>query len=156
MQAYLLAHRDPECREVATRFHTMVFLATPHRGSELAQSLNYILRSSISHSPQQYITNIERNSEALAMINDAFRHVAKNLDLWSFYETLETSMGLHSTLIVKKDSAVLGYPGEHVGMLQANHREVCKFRQPSDPNYLILRNSFTTIIDKIIKKGMAR
>jgi hypothetical protein len=86
------------------------------------------------------------------MINDAFRHVIKNLDLWSFYETLETSIGLRSTIIVKRDSAVLGYPGEHVGMIHADHRGVCKFKLPSDPNYLTVRNCFATIIDRITKK----
>ena len=88
------------------------------------------------------------------MINDAFRHVAKHLELWSFYETVETNIGLHKTLIVKRDSAVLGYPGEHVGSLKANHRGVCKFDKPSDPNYVVLRNCFSTIVDGIIKKGM--
>jgi hypothetical protein len=132
----------------------MVFLATPHRGSDLATSLNNLLRSSVSHSPQEYINDIKRNSDTLMMINDAFRHVAKHLELWSFFETVETSIGLHKTFIVKRDSAVLGYPGEHVGGLKADHRGVCKFDKPSNPNYIILRNCFSTIIDGITKKGM--
>jgi hypothetical protein len=88
------------------------------------------------------------------MINDAFRHVAKHLELWSFYETVQTKIGLHHTFIVKRDSAVLGYPKENVGGLEADHRGVCKFEKPSDPNYVILRNCFSTIVDGIIKKGM--
>lgn len=132
----------------------MVFLATPHRGSDLATSLNNLLRSSVSHSPQEYINDIKRNSDALMMINDAFRHVAKHLELWSFFETVETNIGLHKTLIVKRDSAILGYPEEHVGSLKANHRGVCKFDKPSDPNYIVLRNCFATIVDGIIKKGI--
>lgn len=132
----------------------MVFLATPHRGSDLATSLNNLLRSSVGHGPQEYINDIKRNSDALMMINDAFRHVAKYLELWSFFETIETSIGrIYKTLIVKRDSAVLGYPGEHVGSLKANHRGVCKFDKPSDPNYVVLRNCFSTIVDGIIKKG---
>jgi hypothetical protein len=151
-EAYLLAQRDPNCQEVADRFDTIVFLATPHRGSDLAQSLNNLLRSSIAHSPKHYIANLERNSEALQVINDSFRHVANNLELWSFYETLETAIGPRGALIVKRDSAVLGYPGEHVEMINANHRGVCKYQQPSDPNYLKIRNCFATIVDRISKK----
>jgi hypothetical protein len=130
----------------------MVFLATPHRGSDLAQSLNNLLRSSITHNSRAYISNIERNSEALLVLNDSFRHVVENLQLWSFHETIETSMGPRSALIVKRDSAVLGYPGEHVGSIHADHRSVCKFKQPSDPNYITVRNCFAAIIDRITKK----
>jgi hypothetical protein len=132
----------------------MVFLATPHRGSDLATSLSNLLWSSVGHSPQEYINDIKRNSDALMIINDAFRHVARYVELWSFYETVETSIGPHKTLIVKKDSAILGYSGEHVGSLRANHRGVCKFDKPSDPNYVVLRNCLSTIVDEIMKKGM--
>jgi hypothetical protein len=110
----------------------MVFLATPHRGSDFAAVLN---------------------SEMLCSINESFRHFAPDVALYSYYETQDTNLGLQSGLIVKKESATLGYPGEQVALLNANHRGVCKFNLPSDPNYRTLRNAFQTINEGILKKG---
>ena len=55
-----------------------------------------------------YITDLGRNSLSLQIINDEFRNYADKIKLWSFYETLKTNMGMHSSLIVEKDSATLG------------------------------------------------
>ncbi len=72
----------------------MLFLATPHRGTNLAEALNRILSASLStYSPKKYLSDLRRNSSALEEINETFRNIAPNLDIFSFYETLETSMG---------------------------------------------------------------
>lgn len=152
-QAYLLARRDPSCVILAKRFHSMVFLATPHRGSDFAQILNTILRASVSHGAKPYINNLEKNSEMLASINDEFRHYAEDVALYSYYETQFTNLGIQSGLVVKKDSATLGYPGEQVALLNADHRGVCKFKRPSDPNYITIRNCFRSINEGILEKS---
>lgn len=41
-------------------------------------------------------------------INDEFRHVCGDIHLWSFTESVPTSFGLMSSLVVDKESAVLG------------------------------------------------
>lgn len=55
-----------------------------------------------------YVTDLARNSVSLQVINDEFRNFADDLSLWSFYETLKTSIGVGSVIIVDKDSATLG------------------------------------------------
>lgn len=85
------------------------------------------------------------NSDAIQVINDGFRHAYQGVQLWSFFETMPTSLGL----IVEKDSAVLDLPGERVQLLNADHRNVCKFDDPSDSNYCTLRNAFISTIDSI-------
>ena len=72
----------------------MVFLATPHRGTGLAEILNRILSVSIALSPKQYITELNKNSPALEEINEQFRHIAPKIQIVSFYETLETPLGI--------------------------------------------------------------
>jgi hypothetical protein len=148
----MLARRDPTCEALAKKFHAMVFLATPHRGSDFAHILNNVLRASVTYSARSYISNLERNSELLAMMNDEFRHYAQDLTLYSYYETEETSLGVRSTMIVEKASAVLGYPGERVALLNAAHRGVSKFKSPSDPNYIAVVNAFEAINDTILKR----
>lgn len=46
-----------------------------------------------------------------------------------------------------------GLPGEHVQLLNADHRHICKFEDPSDPNYTTLRNAFVAVIDNIDQNG---
>lgn len=41
-------------------------------------------------------------------INDTFRHLYKEVHLWSFYETVKTNMVYMNDLVVPKDSAVMG------------------------------------------------
>ena len=41
-------------------------------------------------------------------INDEFRHVSNDVRLWSFFEGVPTSTGPTNTIIVEKESAVMG------------------------------------------------
>lgn len=73
-----------------------------------------------------------------------------NLDLWSFYET--QNMKLFSSLIVDPESAVLGYPEEKQVPMTADHRSICKFETPTDPNYAVLRNALISTVERITAK----
>ncbi|KAI9760342.1 MAG: hypothetical protein M4579_001746 [Chaenotheca gracillima] len=146
-KTFLLARQDPNYRNLKNRFHSMFFLATPHRGADSAQLLTNMLMLSASHSSKAYVGDLVRNSGANQAINDEFRHAYVGTQLWSFFETFESKLGL----IVDKDSAVLGLPGERVQLLNADHRHVCKFDDPSDNNYCTIRNAFISTIDSIEK-----
>ncbi|KAH0543071.1 hypothetical protein FGG08_002584 [Glutinoglossum americanum] len=150
--AYVLARQDPSCAEFAKRIEAMVFLATPHRGSDLAAVLNNILRASAAHNFRAYVANLDRTSEVLALLNDSFRHYAQDLTLYSFYESQQTNLRVFSELIVPRDSAIMGYPGERFAVLNADHRHVCKFETPSDPNYVAIRDVLQSINDSIVRR----
>ncbi|KAI9848521.1 MAG: hypothetical protein M1837_007190 [Sclerophora amabilis] len=147
----LLAKQDPNYHQIAARIHSMFFLATPHRGADSARYLSNVIKISVSHGRKPYIDNLIPNSEAIQIINDEFRHVYHGTQLWSFFETDKTSLGL----IVKKDSAVLGLPGERVSLLNADHCNVCKFENPSDSNYCTVRNAFVFAIGSITKTWLS-
>jgi hypothetical protein len=148
-----MARQDPECHPLAARIVAMVFLATPHRGSDYATFLNRILRLSALHGTRQYISNLERCSSSLVKINDTFRNYCNDLMLYSYFETKELRIGVGSSaLIVQKDSAIAGLPGERVSMLDADHRSICKFGSSDDPNYLILTDAFATINRELAQK----
>lgn len=93
-QAYLLGLIDDDYKDIVTQIRSVLFLSTPHRGTDLAEMLNRILSVSLSiYSPKTYISELNRNSPALEDINETFRNIAPNLDVYSFYETLETAVG---------------------------------------------------------------
>ena len=72
----------------------MLFLATPHRGSDLVGTLNKIFTVSIvSHNPKSHISEFQGGPRAVEVLNEQFRHIAPKLEIFSFYETLQTSIG---------------------------------------------------------------
>jgi hypothetical protein len=146
---YILARQDPAYQSLAKRLQAIFFLATPHRGSGMAQTLNNILRISVTHSARPYVADIERNSGMTQSINEEFRHYSDGLEIWSLYETLKTNLGVTSALIVDKDSATLGYREEKSIPINASHREICKFDRPTDPNYLTIRNALVSCIGRL-------
>ncbi|KAL2266148.1 hypothetical protein VTJ83DRAFT_5500 [Remersonia thermophila] len=151
-KAYLLAREDPTFQSIADRFHTIYFLATPHRGSDKAQLLK-ILTSLLGPS-HSYIADLEPGSSLVKTINDSFRHHAHRLRLVSFYETEKMSAaGLFNTLIVDPNSATLGYNNEQPIPMAADHRSICKFDSKHDNNYRLLRNCFIMTIQDIEKSA---
>ena len=150
-KAYLLAQQDPAIRQLGDRIHSLYFLATPHRGSELAGTLKSILK--FTYGEKTFVNEIERNSTSVEAVNDAFRHYAGNLRLYSFYETEPLAKFGARALIVEKDSAILGLPNEQAVPLSADHRTICKFSSRTDVNYQLLRNALNATIDSITSKG---
>ena len=72
----------------------MVFLGTPHHGSNLAKVLNRILAASfIGPSPKQYVADLAENSPAIEDLNEQFRNFLSKLQITSFYETHRTTIG---------------------------------------------------------------
>ncbi|KAK5631744.1 hypothetical protein RRF57_007458 [Xylaria bambusicola] len=152
-KAYILARQDITCKALAGRVHSMFFLGTPHRGSDLAGILQNMLAVACGTKP--FVNDLLPNCSILAEINDTFRHYATDLRLWSFYETLPVKMLVVSKLVVEKYSATLGYGNEEICSMDADHRHVCKFDNATDPNYRKLRNALTTAIDMIRAENSA-
>lgn len=126
----------------------MLFLATPHHGSDMAAFLYTTLQLALT--PRAYIDDLRANSIAIKRINGAFSHYASKLTLWSFYETQPLRLTLFRKLIVEEHSAVLNYPYEKRTPVNADHRSICKFESSTDPNYLIIRNAICVVIGSVL------
>ncbi|XXG96484.1 hypothetical protein Hte_002767 [Hypoxylon texense] len=146
-KAYILARQDPSSKDLADRVHSIFFLGTPHRGSDLAAILKRL--SIIAWGSKPFVSDLTPESSALRDINDTFRHYASDLRLWSFYETIPTKPKVLNKIVVERHSATLGYPNEEIVAMNADHRQLCKFNSPADPNYRILRNALHTATDML-------
>ena len=91
-QAYLLGQNDENYQDIVESISAIIFLATPHRGTNLAELLNNLLFVSFQ-SPKDFLVDLNRSSAALEDINEQFRHVAPKISIFSFYETLPTHVG---------------------------------------------------------------
>ncbi|KAL0778440.1 hypothetical protein CaCOL14_006093 [Colletotrichum acutatum] len=105
-KAYLIATRDPNYETIGKRIHTMLFLGTPHRGADSA-SVARLLRQSAGYGSKAFLDDLIPGSGTLDQINDEFRHICHNINLWSFFESLPMSFGPTSSFVVEKESAVL-------------------------------------------------
>ena len=136
-KAVVQGHLNSEFGEIISMIKAVIFLATPHHGTDLADTLNKALSGSIfGHSPKNYVTELARRSPTIDELDEAFRHHAPSLRIFSFYETLTTSVGPFSVMIVDKLNAIMGYPNETTAPLSADHHGVCKFINTGDPNYI--------------------
>ncbi|RDW69220.1 hypothetical protein BP6252_08240 [Coleophoma cylindrospora] len=145
-QAYILGLNDPQFKDIVQNWYSIVFLATPHRGNDFSNMLNRILSvSPFGQGSKQFIAELQRNSMSLQAINDQFRNHFTKLQLVSFFETLETSVGPTKVLIVGKDSAVLGYRDEISAPLHANHHSIAKFKSPSDGSYVTIKDMLRSL-----------
>ncbi|KAK8055658.1 hypothetical protein PG993_000885 [Apiospora rasikravindrae] len=83
-EAYMQGQNDPEYEAIIKAITAIRFLATPHRGSTLAQTLNRILDTTLFIKSKQYVADLTRNPLTLQNLNDQFRHIAPKLDIVSF------------------------------------------------------------------------
>jgi len=87
IKAYLRGRNDKDYEGIVSQIRAILFLSTPHRGSNLADTLDKILSTSLTKSARKaYITELAKNSSTIEELNEDFRHQISNLDLYSFYE----------------------------------------------------------------------
>lgn len=122
----------------------MFFLATPHRGSDLAATLAKILK--VQYGSRPFVQDFRGDSIVTHSINDEFPHHCQNLQLFSFYETIPSHFAFGMELIVAKESAILGYDNERSCYLDADHQDMCKYVSQSDHNYLTVRNALAKTV----------
>ncbi|KAL8883971.1 MAG: hypothetical protein Q9215_007887 [Flavoplaca cf. flavocitrina] len=150
-KAVILSRENPAYKTIGDRIHSLYFLATPHRGSDLAKTLNNILK--IASNTKAYVTNLERSSEAQQVISDSFRHYYSGIRIHSFLESIPINLGYGSALVVDRSSATLGYTEERVQYLNADHRSICKYESPLDPNFQTIRNRLVATIHDITRNA---
>ncbi|KAK4083548.1 uncharacterized protein Triagg1_1210 [Trichoderma aggressivum f. europaeum] len=142
--AYVLAKQGHD--EIASRFHSIIFLGTPHRGSNLAKVARNILQ--VMGVSKPYLDDLSANSAYLTELNSLFQPYAEDLHIWSFFETRPVTER-PAIVLVDKFSATLGYSHEEVLPLDADHRHICKFGAIEDPNYRKVRNALSRAVDMI-------
>ncbi|TPX18252.1 uncharacterized protein E0L32_002761 [Thyridium curvatum] len=150
-KAYSLGRQTPPFESVASRICALFFLATPHQGADLANSLDRIL--ALIPGSRPFVKDIMPHSPVLQAINEEFPRYCGNLQLFSFFETKPMLYGIGNGLIVEKHCAVMNLPNERRNYLNANHRNVARFTSPEDPCYLTVRNTIATLIGSLRRKG---
>ncbi|TPX14827.1 uncharacterized protein E0L32_004936 [Thyridium curvatum] len=146
--AFVQGLLNDEFHDITSHVKASLFLATSHRGTHLAKTLNRILIGSVfGYSPKGFVTELTRGSPTIDELNESFRHHASRLQILSFCETIATSVGPVQFMIIEKSSSVMGYSNETRQPPNASHHTVSKFTGAEDPNCasVALRSAMASI-----------
>ncbi|KAF3482204.1 uncharacterized protein GIQ15_04963 [Arthroderma uncinatum] len=155
--AYIIGKTDDQYSHIISQIYGIVFLGTPHRGSNFASILNNILRIAPTTGTKIYVDELGEGSISINDINEQFRNVCSGLELVSFYETLKTAIApAVKVMVVEKQSAILGYPSEISAPLDADHNGITKFLNREDGNYRDVRNVLRTFVLSLKQKAGSR
>ncbi|KAK7408618.1 hypothetical protein QQX98_009220 [Neonectria punicea] len=145
-QALVFAHLDHErYGSLLQSTIGVLFLGTPHRGSNLADMATIVGRiinlatapatigASSSVIRRDLLSVLSYDSESLQELDFSARNLWDKITVASFYETLPTPP--LSIPVVTRQSAVLGISGEDIVPLNLNHRNMSRL-SPETPECL--------------------
>ncbi|KAF1841306.1 uncharacterized protein K460DRAFT_419391 [Cucurbitaria berberidis CBS 394.84] len=149
-QALLLA-KEPKSQygDILAATTAVIFLGTPHRGSRIADTgkavgdfANALLRvaqvtSLTGAIRSDLVSALSADSDSLQALATSFHDQLDHLDIVTFYER-KIAFPL-SSLVVDRESAIMGIPGEQVIPLNADHRSMCRF-EAKNTEYLTVLN----------------
>ncbi|KAK0752375.1 hypothetical protein B0T18DRAFT_89581 [Schizothecium vesticola] len=145
--AMIEAQLNPRYLGIRTSTAGIVFLATPHQGSNAANFGNIIagvanaVTPGISFLNRDMIRDLKKGSPALFEISSKFSNICTGISIHTFYET----GGAH--LIVDRTSAVLNLTNEVTRHpLRVAHREMGKFRDAYDQNWIPVASSIVELV----------
>lgn len=129
-QALLLAQSQPYYTNIFEKTSSILFFGCPHRGSRVASwgtVFANVINTTTFHKPVQkgLLNDLSFSSQILADISTAFKEIASDIDIKTFYETA-IMLPLKGP-VVERDSAILGLPTEQTIPVAANHREMVRF-----------------------------
>ncbi|OCL02223.1 hypothetical protein AOQ84DRAFT_229435 [Glonium stellatum] len=135
-------------KRVVESTHGIIFLGTPHRGSDAASygkiafTLTKVFASQNANT--KLLRALEKSSEVLERITKSFYETWNQHDemqIYSFHEEKDvTKLGIFHMRIVSPECAKIGHVNELTGSIPEDHMHIAKFRGPSDPGFVRIRN----------------
>jgi hypothetical protein len=155
------AYHHPYAKELFPAIEGVIFLGTPHRGSDTASwgKIAFGVSKIFLQNPNVgLLRSLESNSDILERISQQFVSIvednsifsrAKRLKIHSFSEELP----YHGVTIVPSTSAFMGIPYENKGSLYANHRTMARFTSLHEVNFQriasVLARWLGSIVDRL-------
>ena len=128
-------------RSIYVSTYGIVFLGTPHNGSDLAkwgsffESIASIAPRRILDSQPQLVDALKSQSETLQNINRYFESIMFRFHMLFCHEGKPTNVKGTRQFVVDEDSAAPGFTlGERM-VIEADHSHMCKFATKRSPGY---------------------
>jgi hypothetical protein len=129
-------------RSIYVSTYGILFLGTPHNGSEVAKwglllqnICSAVLPRKFLDSSPQLIKALKTNNETLQNINSLFADMMPRFRICFFHETLPMDVKGTRELIVDESSAAPHADGVERMGIEADHSHMCKFDDETAPGY---------------------
>ncbi|KAI4124449.1 MAG: hypothetical protein LQ347_005731 [Umbilicaria vellea] len=120
----------------------ILFLGTPHKGSDMAQwgsrlewICNAVMPKKIVDSQPQLIEALKSNNETLQNIDRQFIQLMSKYHIYFFHEAKPTDVKGTFRYIVEEESASPNVQDVERAGIQADHSHMCKFESDSSPGF---------------------
>lgn len=151
---------EDRLKDVVASTAAVIFLGTPHRGSPDLATLGDRARNIISalrmRTNPAILDALRLKTRDLELVQESFSAVwgRYNFRVKTFQEGLTLTglnLGALGRKVVPDYSSLLGDARERAETIQANHRDMCRFTGPDDPNYGRICGEITSIYDSIAR-----
>lgn len=129
-------------RSIYVSTYGILFLGTPHNGSEVAKwglllqnICSAVLPRKFMDSSPHLVRALKTNNETLQNINSLFTDMMPRFRIYFFHETLPTDVKGTKELIVDESSAAPYADGAERMGIEADHSHMCKFDDDTSPGY---------------------
>ncbi|RDW83590.1 uncharacterized protein DSM5745_03916 [Aspergillus mulundensis] len=132
------AQYKPKLQNIYENVHSVIFLGTPHRGSDWAALGKSLSIFALGKANDGLLRSLQVGSADLERLTDAFAVMLKanKVKVCSFVESQAiTDIPGFANKIVDDFSSRIGDAAEISQVLHANHRTMCKFTGADDSNY---------------------
>lgn len=145
------AHQQEDLRSVFVSTYAIIFLGTPHQGSDLATWGRMLQAMSDAVIPRRFfetesvlLKSLKRDNETLQGINNHFLDIYQRFKIHMVHENHTTDLRGTKALVVDANSASPQLQGVIYYGIEATHSGMCKFDGQNAPGY---RNVSTAITE---------
>ncbi|KAJ5493140.1 hypothetical protein N7539_001886 [Penicillium diatomitis] len=158
-------------RSVYVSTFGILFLGTPHNGSDMAKwglllqkICTAVLPKKFMEGSPQLIKSLQTNNETLQHINSLFADIMSRFHIYFFHETRSMDVKGTREVIVDESSAAPYFEGVERGGIEADHSHMCKFDDENSPGYEVVaeailrysREAPSVIADRWIEERKTR
>ncbi|KAJ5584453.1 uncharacterized protein N7459_004253 [Penicillium hispanicum] len=158
-------------RSVYVSTFGILFLGTPHNGSDIAKwglllhnICRAVLPKKVMDTSPQLIQALRTNNETLQHINSLFADIMSRFHIYLFHETRSTDVRGTREVIVDEASAAPYFEGVERMGIEADHSHMCKFDDENAPGYEVVaeailrysRQAPTVITDRWVEERKTR
>ena len=135
-------HKTEHLRSIFVSTYGILFLGTPHKGSDVADwgsglesVCSAILPRKLIDTQPQLVNALKTDNETLQNIDREFIQLASSFHIYFFHEGKPTNLKGTLRYIVNEESASPNIQDVERASIQQDHSHMCKFENDSAPGF---------------------
>jgi hypothetical protein len=167
----LSSEKTEHLRSVYVSTFGILFLGTPHNGSDIAKwglllhnICTAVLPKKVMEGSSQLVQALRKDNETLQHINSLFADIMGRFHIYLFHETRTTDLRGTREIIVDEASAAPYLEGVERMGIEADHSHMCKFSDENSPGFEVVaeailrysREAPTIIADRWVEEHKTR